>query len=808
MFVTQQEYEYEFGLPLRIEKLEDVSRVDDTDVTVMTYHSPRNDFAWPRLESQKTMDVERKVFESFGYPLNDYVQSEWQIQVQFANDGDGSRYRQRDIDPMTGLVTRETNWQWTEPATFAYDLCGQVELQVNALGHTITTVTNEVCQVVATETSGGLREMFEYNGFRELRRHTTKAAPHADQVRHYRYDFNSSATDPAEVKLVEERDGTQTVFKTYVDEFGRTWKSVIGQRDPAQLAMDWPDASRTQLDQVYAVTDADQILVEYTQYYRDTGLVARRTDPIDQRGRVSAIVIPATSYQYDEFRRQIVQRLPDGNVQKTSYGMGSEIHFDPLGIDTELVYDTLQIATYVDGTFRGSRNKDAFGQVVSIENADHQTTEYDYDGYNRVKEIIQPSILVLPSGAAHFRRTRPTQRYAYFPNDRVESETDPNGNTTQYQYDDIGRLEAVIGPDGVTLRSHRYDDGKYPIRRLETTDDLGNTGIDWLDAQNRPWKHQATDGAETFSHYDLRGRMSEQVLPWREVVRTRFDRQGQTVETTNVMDAVIATSQSQYDARGNLVRAIDADGTITTSEYDLMNRRTALKLGDPAQRTPLLSEAYLYDAKGRIVQDRINGVVTHYEYDNLDRVVLEQVGYSLKASPIALMTYERVWSPIDRLLQETDGLGNLQKWTFDAVGNQTASEIIDPSGTSLGVRRMAYDANGNVTRETDQRGLPSRFEFDEFNRLAATTPPGLGTKTITYTRNPADPFTGDPTNHRLQTTTAPTGEITKTYVDGEGRAVMDVYAGWVGHHQSVSRWIIVRKRGDMRMSAARIRSNR
>lgn len=46
--------------------------------------------------------------------------------------------------------------------------------------------------------------------------------------------------------------------------------------------------------------------------------------------------------------------------------------------------------------------------------------------------------------------------YAYDPLVGVTSATDPNGRTTYYEYDGLGRLRAVRDGEGNVLQAHEY----------------------------------------------------------------------------------------------------------------------------------------------------------------------------------------------------------------------------------------------------------------------------------------------------------------------------------------------------------------
>jgi YD repeat-containing protein len=63
--------------------------------------------------------------------------------------------------------------------------------------------------------------------------------------------------------------------------------------------------------------------------------------------------------------------------------------------------------------------------------------------YNKLKSIV-PSTTVINT-------------YSYKPLVGMISQTDPNGRTTYYKYDNFGRLKEVKDSDGNVLKSYNYN---------------------------------------------------------------------------------------------------------------------------------------------------------------------------------------------------------------------------------------------------------------------------------------------------------------------------------------------------------------
>lgn len=111
--------------------------------------------------------------------------------------------------------------------------------------------------------------------------------------------------------------------------------------------------------------------------------------------------------------------------------------------------------------------------------------------------------------------------YTYLPLTGITSITQPNGLTTTYSYDGMGRLRCVYGAHGKQVRQYGYF---LPDRTVETVlnDTIGDgssSNIQYYDGIGRPVL-SASNGVNTdgtyvygFSEYDASGNVSRQWLP-------------------------------------------------------------------------------------------------------------------------------------------------------------------------------------------------------------------------------------------------------------------------------------------------------
>ena len=126
--------------------------------------------------------------------------------------------------------------------------------------------------------------------------------------------------------------------------------------------------------------------------------------------------------------------------------------------------------------------RDDFGNILSMERTDNMETTY-IRGYNQslpVAKIENASFSQieaifgndfdagadgLSSAEENSLRNYPSMvaalitTYTYDLGVGITSQTDPNGQTTSYEYDSIGRLKAIKDHDGHVLQQNEYNYG-------------------------------------------------------------------------------------------------------------------------------------------------------------------------------------------------------------------------------------------------------------------------------------------------------------------------------------------------------------
>jgi len=216
------------------------------------------------------------------------------------------------------------------------------------------------------------------------------------------------------------------------------------------------------------------------------------------------------------------------------------------------------------------------------------------------------------------------------------------------------------------------------------------------------------------------------------------------------------TTSYRYDANGNLIDTVDANGNATatvgdgttTRSYDHANRLTGIDYSDPA--TPDVD--YAYDAAGNRVTMTDGAGTVSYGYDNLDRLTSVTRGsdtfsYAYDAAgnrtEAAGTTYtynalNQLTSASDGSTYSYDGAGRLTTqakeseetiYTWDPLDHLAKAE--GPGGTSSyafdALERLSERKAGEATQVT---------HYGDLTDLATYDANGEGKSTTSYVRGP------------------------------------------------------------------------
>ncbi|VVH60065.1 Rhs family protein, partial [uncultured Gammaproteobacteria bacterium] len=223
------------------------------------------------------------------------------------------------------------------------------------------------------------------------------------------------------------------------------------------------------------------------------------------------------------------------------------------------------------------------------------TTTYEYDSFgNKTKSTVTGSGIVSRSTTVEYSTdgkfpVKTTNALGHSETKTFDTKTGnvltltgPNGLTTTWEYDALGRQAKETRADGTTTTTN-YEWWKTDanqsdagiVYKVTTTTSGSSPKITYFDAFNRKTKEQHTgfDGRKIISdiHYDDLGRVKQASLPYfedeqRYFVTTEYDAIGRLISTTKPSDeGKTATSSTSYN------------GLSTTTTNALGHKKTTTK---------------------------------------------------------------------------------------------------------------------------------------------------------------------------------------------------------------------------------------
>jgi YD repeat-containing protein len=451
------------------------------------------------------------------------------------------------------------------------------------------------------------------------------------------------------------------------------------------------------------------------------------------------------SNEYDGAGRLIQTRDPVGNVMQVAYdGDGNVIEtretdvptvpsvkpevflttnfydsvdrltesVDNLGETTYFQYDSRDnlIATAdANGPLGPVISRRAFAdgaKIVDTTNLPGNVSTYTYDGLDRVTSQVW--ILTKSGGGNGTFSPRPdpsqgsqdgliTLRYTYDPNSNVATETDANGNQTQYSYDDADQLiketigvcvaphlaSTCVGPKSA---AYTYDAGSLLKKMVDengSTTTFNYDAADRLVATSERHARRVTGSTSSAYQYDGLDRLT-----------SAFDNNGGSA-------ANAVTTGLSYDSLG---RVVEDRQKIGTSPF------TAV---DSAWRGDGLRSALTYP----------NGRVVSYRYDALDRIA--SVSGPGSAKPLATYSYighgrllERDYPINGTKLTYVNDAGTVDTG-YDGLGRPVQSRVTGPGGILITGYRYTFDRVGNPHSKTALQApdVSELYKYDSANRL-------------------------------------------------------------------------------------------
>jgi RHS repeat-associated protein len=411
-----------------------------------------------------------------------------------------------------------------------------------------------------------------------------------------------------------------------------------------------------------------------------------RTKAIDRNGRVR-------TFEYDGWNQLIAEKWLDGNSTaiktiSSIYNAGGEltqISDDVSRYSYE--YDLRGRLKTVDNAetpgvapVKFTYEYDDEGNISSVTDAisgvTKVTTLYEYDELDRLTQIRQSGV-----GVSNKRVDMGYDRIGLL--EKIDRFTGLDGTgrvaTTNYQYDNLNRLEQIKHQNAANTVLEQLDYGYDVDDRISSIADLDSSvNYDYLaDNQLTSADYSNTTPDESYS-YDANGN------------RTNAGYQTGSNNQLSAAGAYIYT----YDDEGNLLTQT-GNGVARNYVWDYRNRLVGVT------DTAGLAVSYGYDVVDQRIAKTASGVTTRHVYDR-NHVAMEFENGG--AEPTIRYLYG---AEVDQILAQDRGNANVSWQMSDQLGSVRLLV-----GNDSGVRnRYEYDAFGSVTSTIPNGTDDSRYRY-------------------------------------------------------------------------------------------------
>jgi RHS repeat-associated protein len=541
------------------------------------------------------------------------------------------------------------------------------------------------------------------------------------------------------------------------------------------------DSNGNVLTVTVPITSSTTATTTYT--YNSLNEVLTATDPLgnvttnayDAKGNLTGVTTPApngntaasvTSFGYNSLGELttitdplsngttltytsagLISTITDAQNNVTTYGYDSHGNrtsvTDALSHQTTFTYDSMDRLTKI--TFPDTTTTqfayDYRGRRTSVTDQNGKVTSYTYDDADRLLTVTDAASNVTT--------------YGYDTENNVTSIKDANGNTTAFTYDAFGRVTQTTFPSTLT-ESYSYD----AVGNLTSKTDRKGQYISYTyDQLNRLTQKTYPDTTTVNYTYDNDSRLTQVVDPTGTYSFT-FDNMGRLTGTTTSYSFLTSrtfTTAYSYDAASNRTGFTDPESGSSTYAYDTLNRLQTLT---PPTAISSGNFGFGYDALSRRTSlTRPNSVNTAYTYDNLSRLLsvthaksgttLDGASYTVdnagnrtaKSDLYAGVTSNYTYDSIYELTQAKQGTSTTETYSFDPVGNRTASLGVSSYTnnssnelTSTSNATYTYDNNGNTLTKVVGSNTTQCF-WDYENRMSSVTLPGSG-GTVSFKYDP------------------------------------------------------------------------
>lgn len=353
---------------------------------------------------------------------------------------------------------------------------------------------------------------------------------------------------------------------------------------------------------------------------------------------------------------------------------------------------------------------DNIGRALSIKDSNGVVTDLEYSARG---SLTSRKIRGADNGSEDDDHIT---RILYYPTGLVQKVTLPDGSETTYTYDGAHRLIDIKDAEGNKIH-YTLDNLGNHIKEdtLDPTGAILRTLSRTYNQLNQPRSHKDAYSHITSYSYDADGNPNTTTDALGRVADSDYDALGRLSKLIDDVGGINATTQFRYDEFDNLTEVIDPKNLSTKYTYN--------HLGDLEKLTSPDTGVVSYsndNAGNRKSQTDARGTITSNDYDALNRLTSVQypdssldVDYSYDT--VAMICQNGETFSLGRLSRFTDSSGSTE-YCYDRFG-QLVRKVQTTAGQAYTVR-YAYTRAGQVSGITYPDGSIVDYVRDPLGRTA------------------------------------------------------------------------------------------
>lgn len=522
--------------------------------------------------------------------------------------------------------------------------------------------------------------------------------------------------EDGKLRLIEESNGTFIYIK-YHSNFGliESIHSSKGQKIGFEFAYSGGDyfISKTTL--------ADGSSFNYTY----TG---KRLTKVTHKGADGNEIVYNYEYNSNGQMSKIIDAM--GTAYRIEYdgnSVSSAIYPDNSRIDVYTNYEPLKTRVYTKNPNNMILHYEEYefdvdGKVLKTTKDSGNVSTYSYDGSlvtNTTEEVqyheLQNNIVktITPTGEVGDKHLEEVMSYDARSN--IKTETDEEGNVTEYSYDD------AVNPDLVTKIKVTNQGGKVILEDLYEYDNKGNLiqDVDYIEKTVTKYIYDndgnVTESTETLVDKDTNLSNVSSTALSKGLENSKdtatYDQDGNTKTSSVTSGTINQTEQNTYDELGRIATTTDEKNIVLTYVYDEFGRvkSTTTTIPDKTPETTLT----VYDSNGRVTEETDKqGRKTTYQYDSMGRVVSKTLTYGDESR-----TTTTTYGYEDNFYVITGTGANKRLPTVAVVTEKNANDEV--------ISRTYTDPYGQTVRE-ESNGIRTDYIYDKQGNVFTTYTRGVG----------------------------------------------------------------------------------